>query len=179
MKSRIYLGAAAIAAMLAPLLAAQQFQINLDQLAAKASNTVDLALSGATLQLAARFLDSKDPDEAKVKKLIAGLQGIYIKSFEFKRGGEWTSADFDRLRNQLRAPEWSRIVGIKSDEGEISEIYLRMENQKFTGVAVLYTEPREVTVVNIVGPIDLESLAELGGHFGVPRLNIPKAERSK
>jgi hypothetical protein len=102
---------------------------------------------------AAKFLDSKDPDEAKVKKLLAGIDGIYIKSFEFKKGGGYAPADVDSVRAQLRAPEWSRIIGVKSSADDI-----------------LCAAPKELTVVNIVGPVDLDSLADLGGHFGVPKL---------
>jgi hypothetical protein len=43
-----------------------------------------------------------------------------------------------------------------------------------TGVAILYSQPRELTVVNIIGPIDLEQLAALSGHFGVPKVKLPK-----
>jgi hypothetical protein len=160
---------------LATLLGAQQFRFNLDRLAAKASDMVDLALNGATLQFAAKFLDAKNPDEAKVKKLIAGLEGIYIKTFEFKRAGEWSEADLEGIRKQLHAPEWSRIVGVKSTEdGETAEIYLRNENGKVTGLAILASEPKELTVVNIAGAVDLDSLADLGGHFGIPKVEIGK-----
>jgi hypothetical protein len=160
-----------LACSLALPLPAQQFKFNLDHLQSKAANAVDLSLNGSTLQFAARFLDGKDEDEAKVKKLIAGLEGIYIKAFEFKSAGVWTAADLDQIRNQLRAPEWSRIVGIKSAEaGEAAEVYMRMEKQKVTGVAILATEATSLTVVNIVGPVDLDTLAELSGHLGVPKL---------
>ena len=163
-------GLAAAAAFVAVSLA-QQFHLDLEHLAAKASDSVDLSLSGATLQFAARFLDGKDPDEARVKKLISGLNGIYLKSFEFKKEGVWTQADLDRVRNQLRAPEWERIVAFKSaEEGETAEVYLRTENKKVTGVAILAFEPKELTVVNIAGSVDLDSLAELGGHLGLPKV---------
>jgi len=169
------LRALAVAGGLAALLGAQQFQFNLDRLAAKASDTVDLALNGATLQFAAKFLDAKNPDEAKVKKLIAGLDGIYIKTFEFKRAGEWSEADLEGIRKQLRAPEWSRIVGVKSTEdGETAEIYLRNQKGKVAGLAILASEPKELTVVNIAGTVDLDSLADLGGHFGIPKVEIGK-----
>jgi hypothetical protein len=155
----------------AGLLSAQQLKLDLDRLAAKASNTVDISLNGSLLQLAAKFLDGKDPDEAKVKKLIANLQGIYIRSFEFKKDAEWSPADLESVRSQLKAPDWSRIVGYKSTEdGETAEVYMRMENQKVTGVAILAVEPREFTVVNIVGPVDLDTLADLSGHFDIPKL---------
>jgi hypothetical protein len=159
-------------------LVAQQFQFHLDHLAAKASDTVDLSLNGPTLQFAAKFLDSDDPDEAKVKKLIASIDGIYIKSFEFKSEGAYSQADVDNVRNQLKTPEWSRIVGVKSaEDGENAEVYLRTENKKISGVALIFEAPKELTVVNIVGPVELDSLAELSGHFGLPKLKETKPGR--
>ena len=160
-----------LACWLALPLSAQQFKFNLEHLESKASHTVDLSLNGSTLQFAAKFLDSSDADEAKVKKLISGLEGIYIKGFSFKNPGAWSEADVEQVRKQLRAPEWSRIVGVKSaEEGENAEVYVRNENKKVTGVAIIAAEPTSLTVVNIVGPVDLDSLAELSGHFGVPKL---------
>ena len=114
-----------------------------------------------------------------MKKLIEGLQGIYIKHFEFKRDNAWTQADLDPIRNQLHAPEWQRIVGVKDEDGEISEVYLRMEGDKNTGIAIIVAEPRELTVINIVGPIDLDQLSELGGHFDIPKLKVPKEKKSE
>jgi len=160
---------------LAGVLAAQQFQINLDHLASKSSDTVDVSLNGATLQFAAKFLNGKDPEDAKVQKLLNGIQGIYVKSFEFKKAGAWSAADLDGIRNQLRAPQWSRIVGVKGDS-EIAEVYLRTEGQKMTGLAIFSAEPTELTVINIVGTLDINSLSELGGHFGIPKLDVPKGK---
>ena len=115
---------------------------------------------------------------AGLKKLIASIDGIYIKHFEFKREGGYSQADLDTVRVQLKAPEWSRIVEVASaEDGENAEVYLRMENKKITGVAVLYAAPKELTVVNIVGPVDLDSLAELSGHFGLPKLKEGKPTR--
>ncbi|HXS98394.1 MAG TPA: DUF4252 domain-containing protein [Candidatus Limnocylindrales bacterium] len=159
------------ALMFAAVLPAQQFKFNLDGVGAKASDSVDLSLSGPMLQFAAKFLDGKDPDEAKVKKLIGGLEGIYIKRFEFKKGGGYADVDLEGIRSQLKAPAWSKMVGYKSStDGENAEIYMRMEASKIAGIAILCAAPKELTVVNIVGPIDLDSLAELGGHLGLPKL---------
>jgi hypothetical protein len=167
----------AMGALVLPLLA-QQFQFHLEHLSAKASDSVDVSLNGATLQFAAKFLDNDDPDEAKVKKLISSIDGIYIKHFQFKHEGGYSPADLDAVRIQLKAPEWSRIVGVASaEDGENAEVYLRMDNKKITGVAVLCAAPKELTVVNIVGPVDLDSLAELSGHFGLPKLKEGKPAR--
>jgi hypothetical protein len=167
-------------APLAALLCAQQFKFDLDRLAAKASNAVDLSVSGPTLKFAARFLDNSDPDEAKVKKMINGLDGIYIKTFEFKTPGAWSEADLEGIRTQLRAPEWERILGYKSaEDGETDEIYVRTENKKVSGVAIIACEPKSLTVVNIAGAVDLDSLSELGGHFGVPKLEKAPARKDR
>lgn len=168
----------ALGIALAATLWAQQFKFNLDYLSSKASNSFDVSLNTSMLQFAAKFLDTKDPDEAKVKKLIVGIEGIYVKSFEFDKEGAYLPADVEKVRTQLKAPEWSRIVGIKSG-GEKSniEVWARNEKGKVTGVAILSSEPRQLTVCNLVGNIDLESLADLGGHFGLP--NLPKAPKKK
>jgi hypothetical protein len=174
------IGALLLAGWLSMPLPAQQFKFNLERLEAKASDMVDVALNGSTLQFAAKFLDGKDPDEAKVKKLIAGLEGIYVKSLEFKTEGAWTKADLESVRNQLREPEWSRIIGIKSaEDGETADVFVRNENKKITGVAIIAAEPKQLTVVNIVGTVDLDSLADLSGHFGLPKLENTPPSRPK
>jgi ABC-type amino acid transport substrate-binding protein len=161
----------ALGAALAATLWAQQFKFNLDHLSSKASDSFDVSLNTSMLKFAGKFLDGKDPDEAQVKKLIVGIEGIYIKSFEFKKEGGYAPADLDRVRNQLRAPEWSRIVGIKSGgESENIEVWVRNEKGKVAGIAILASEPRQLTVANLVGNIDLESLSDLGGHFGLPKM---------
>jgi|SRR5215472_390772 len=159
------------ACALAGVLCAQQFKINLDHLEAKASSKVDLALASNWLQFGGTFLDPKDPDEAKAKKIISGLEGLYIKHFEFKTEGQYTQADVEQIRNQLKPPEWSRMVGIKSAEDrENLEVWVRSKDNKASGVAIIATDPRSLTVVNLVGNVDLESLAALGGHSGIPKM---------
>jgi len=166
----------ALGAALAVSLWAQQFKFNLDHLASKDSSSFDVSLNTDLIQFAAKFLDGKDPDEARVKKLIVGIEGIYIKSFEFKKDGAYAPSDLDKVRNQLKAPEWSRIVGIQnSGDKENIEVWVRNEKGKVSGVAILASQPRQLTVCNLVGNIDLESLSDLGGHFGLP--NIPKTKK--
>jgi len=163
--------ALALACATGALLWAQQFHFNLEHLAAKASDKVDLALDKNMLQFAGKFLSGKDADEAKAKALISGLEGIYIKSFEFNQDGAWGQSDLDRVINQLKAPEWGRIVGVKSSEDkENVEVWVRNEKGKVTGIAIVATSPREFTVANIVGNVSLDSLADLGGQFGLPKL---------
>ncbi len=176
MKAAVWLISLGLLAALAP---AQEVKWNYDKLAAKASDTVDVSLSGGLLRLATKFLSDDDKDEAQVKKLVGGLKGIYVKSFEFKKEGEYTPADIDGFRAALKG-DWQRIVGVHSSEdGENVEVYIKNESKGIGGLAIIATEPKEVTLVNIVGPIDLDSLSELGGHFGIPEVEVEKNEKKK
>jgi hypothetical protein len=85
-------------------------------------------------------------------------------------------SDVEAIRSQLKAPGWSRIVGVKSIKGETSEVYLKREGNQVAGLVVLSAEPKELTVVNIDGPIDPEQLSELSGHMGIPRFGRNKPE---
>ena len=158
-----------------------KLQINhLDKLAAKAEETVDVTIDGPMLQLATKFLSSKKPDEAKAKELVAGLKGIYVKSFEFDKEGAYSDEDVSAIRAQIRAPAWSRIVGVRSKrERENVEVFTRMEGDKIIGLAIISAEPKELTIVNIVGPIDLDKLSDLEGEFGIPRMGLERSSKSE
>jgi hypothetical protein len=148
---------------------------SIDKLAAKASEVVDVTLDGDTLRLASKFLSGKNPDEVKVKNLVSGLKGIYVRSFEFDKEGEYSPDELDAIRSQLRGPGWSRLVGVISKKGhENCEVFIKVEGDKAGGLVILAAEPKELTVVNIVGSINLDDLSELGGHFGIPEVEMPR-----
>jgi hypothetical protein len=141
---------------------------NLDRLAERATESVDVTLDASMLQLASEFLSKDNADEVKVKKIVSKLKGVYVRSFEFDKEGQYSMSDVEAIRSQLRAPGWSRIVSVKSIKGENSEVYVKRDGNRVAGLVVLNAEPKELTVVNIDGPIDPEELSELSGHMGIP-----------
>jgi hypothetical protein len=145
----------------------------LDKLEARATDSVDVTLDGKLLELAKIFLNPKKPEEAAIRDMISGLKGVYVKVFKFDKEGEYSTTDVDAVRTQLRAPDWSRMVGVKSKkDGENVEVYMRLTGAQIGGITVIATDPKEFTVVNIVGTIDLEKLVRLSGRFGIPSLDI-------
>ena len=144
----------------------------LDHLAAKANQTVDVNIDERLMQIAAKVFNDQDPDEKQIKKLVNGLKGIYVKSFEFDNEGDYSPADVESIRSQLRGPSWSRLVNVTSKKDGIVEVYLMLNGDQIGGLAVLAFESKELTVVNIVGPVDLQKLSQLEGQFGVPELGI-------
>ena len=163
-----------LAATLMPLFAQDiKMPANLDKLAAKAEETVDVSLDGAMLKIAGRFISNQGAD-AKAKSIVSGLQSITVKSFEFARDGQYDMADVEAVRTQLKAPQWSRIVGVKSQKsGDNVDVYFKDGgNGNLGGIVVLSAEPRQLTIVSIVGTIDPSQLGELGGQFGMPKLDL-------
>ena len=151
----------------------------LDLLANKASETVDVKLDEHLLATTARFFSGKDG--AEIKEVLKGLKGIYVKSFTFDKEGEYSQAEAESILSQLRGSTWSKVVLVKSrKDGNNVEVYLNMMGDQINGLAVVSMEPKEFTVVNIVGPIDLNKLSKLEGQFGVPELGIePDKTRKK
>jgi hypothetical protein len=148
----------------------------LEKLAAAASETVDVSLDSGLLALAARFMDEDDGDDVAVKSMLSGLQGVYVRSYEFGADGAFGPADVEMIRRQLSAPGWSRMAGVRSkkDNADV-DVYLWVEGSKIGGLGILATEPRRFTVVNIVGNIDLDQLRRLEG-LGLPRLDLEQGK---
>lgn len=151
----------------------------LDFLASKASETVDVNIDEHLIQLTAKFFSSTDPDEKKIKELISGLKGIYVKVFEFEHEGEYSPADVESIRAQLRSPGWTKIVNYSSKKEGSVEVYLMTLGDQINGLAVLAADPKELTIVNIIGPVDLHKLSQLEGQFGIPDLGIEQPAKPK
>jgi hypothetical protein len=153
---------------------------HLDKLAEKADETVDVNIDGPLLEMASKFFSSSKPEEAKAKDLISGLKGIYVRSFEFENEGAYSSEDVEAIRKQIRPPDWVRLVGVRSKKDkENVEVFTRMEAGKVMGLAIISSEPKELTVVNVVGSIDIEKLSELEGQLGIPKLGLEQSGKSR
>jgi|SRR6267154_2428236 hypothetical protein len=151
---------------------------NVERLAAKAVETVNVTVDGALLQLAGKFLSSTDPDQKQIKTLLGSLKGIYVRSFKFENEGEYSEADVESVRSQLRGQEWARIVNVTSKKGgDNVDVAYKMDKGKIAGLVVIAAEPKEFTIVNIVGPIDLNQLSSLGGQFGIPKVDLKAPEK--
>jgi hypothetical protein len=157
---------------------------HLDKLFPKAVETVDVRVDGSLLMMASKFLRSDKADEAAVKEIVQALKGVYVKGVEFDKEGEYSDADVESVRQQLSAPGWERIVGVRSKrDGQNVEVFLMINNDAvIEGIGVLISDPKQVMVVNVVGPLDPEKINNLRGQFGIPKdfaLDFGGAKRSR
>jgi Domain of unknown function (DUF4252) len=148
---------------------------NLDRLESRAAQVIDVSIDERLLRIALKFLNPNDPDQAKIRELVAGLKGVYVKSYDFDKPDEYSASDVAPISAQLKAPGWARMVGIRSTRDKQNlEVYTMLVGDKIGGMAVIAAEPTQLTVINIVGPIDLEKLSALEGNFGIPELHIKR-----
>jgi hypothetical protein len=152
---------------------------SLDRLASKASETVDISLDGPMLQLAASALSNRrSADESKIKELVSGLKGVYVKTFEFAKEGEYSDVDLKLIMDQIKSPGWSKVVGVVNKrEREDILVFALSEADRIGALVIISAEPKELAVVNIVGPIDLDKLADLARHFGIPDFEVQKQKK--
>lgn len=150
-------------------------------LSKKAAQSVDISLDPSLLGLASGVIDNdKNGNGPAVHDLIKGIRGIYVRSYTFDQPGEYSTADVKALQAQLLAPGWVPIVSTHDlKQGSNVDIYLLRNGKRTEGLAILAAEPRELTIVNIVGSIDLAKLAQLQGQFGVPKMGIQPAGAAK
>ena len=142
-------------------------------LAQKATESVTITLDPALLAMAGRFLDGNDPQDAATQEVLKGLRGIYVRSYTFDKDSAYQQADIDAVRAQLLAPGWNRLVETHSRKSRADvDIYIMIDNNQAIGLALIASEPRQFTIVNIIGAIDLDKLHKLEGQFGVPKLDI-------
>lgn len=143
------------------------------ELAKRATNSVVVTLDHDLLQTASQFIPNDDGNAAAARTAINGLDGVYVRNFTFAHDHDYSRADVDAILKQLHAPIWSPMVSVhETGSNEDVHIYLCRDKGHTKGMVIVAAEPRELTIVNLVGDIDPAKLAQLGGRFGVPRLPV-------
>ncbi|MCC6540204.1 MAG: DUF4252 domain-containing protein [Bryobacterales bacterium] len=167
-----------LALLLAVSALAQQSEfhnmVKFDRLAPKAKKTVEVNLDSTMLSFVQNFLSDSKKDEADAKRIIGKLKGIYVRVLEFDKEGEYNEADLDAIRKQVEGPGWQKMLDVreKGGGGDNAGVYMRTDGKQMQGLVVLAWEPKEVTIVNIVGTMDPADLRALSGKAGIPNINI-------
>jgi uncharacterized protein DUF4252 len=157
--------------------AAQQLNLDFPDLEERAEEVVDVTLDASMLRAAAKFLSNADPEEKAIRDLASGLQGIYVRSYDFGKEGQYDRKLIDRVKAQL-GPTWKPLVTVRSRKKENVNIWADMRGEQIVGLIIIAAEPTEFTIVNIQGKIDMDRLAELEGHFGVPNITTEKGKHN-
>ena len=138
------------------------------QLRSHATESVDISLGALPLKLVGWLAghDSADPDTADAAAVLKGLRTLHVQHYEFASEFAYSQADIDAVRSQLAGAGWSQLVRVRNPkQNENVDIYLAMDKDRITGLAIVASEPREFTIVNAVGSLDLAQVEQLRRHF--------------
>ena len=150
------------------------------ELASRASNVTEVTLGKDMLAFAAKFMDGKDKDQAAVAQLVQGLDGIYVRDYEFDKEGQYSMDDVEKLRQAFETPEWTPIVRTREHNGaEITDVLMKQVNGETRGMFVLSAEPKELSIVLILGPIRMDQLGMLKGIGGLGALGDVQKKKEK
>jgi hypothetical protein len=148
----------------------------LDQLETKARDVVEVNIDGKLLDLAKRVMVKvNDPEAKKVAQAISGLKGIYVRVYTFASENEYNMADIDEIRAQLNSPGWERLANVRSKRNNQKiDVFTMFSGDTMSGVAVVLTEAKSVALISVIGPIDIDLLAEMSGKMNIPRIEIER-----
>jgi len=142
----------------------------------KAEEVVEVNIDGKLLDLAKRVMVKvNDPNAKKIGQAISGLKGIYVRVYNFEKENEYNVADVDEIRSQLNAPGWEKLANVRSKKNNQKiDVFTMFTGDVMSGVAVVVSESKSIAVVNVIGPIDIDLLAEMSGKLNIPKIEIEK-----
>ena len=117
----------------------------------------------------------------KVSEMIAALKLIKVNQFPV------AVADLDKTENtissmdkKLQSEKWDRIIKSKEKES-FASIYVKMgEGDNYAGLfAIVMDKQGDLTIVNIVGKIDLETIGSLSEQMHLPGLGKTKTDKKE
>lgn len=159
-----------VLAGLAGLMPAQRLDLSsLDKLKDKAKESANIELGKEQLGMASGLIPGGKQDTESMRGFLSGLNGVYVRSFEFEKAGEYSTADLDPIRKQLQSKAWSRIVEVQ-EKDELVEVYVYNAGKPDQAMTVFAAEDKELVVVNILGVTDLSKLGALGGLVKIPQI---------
>jgi hypothetical protein len=158
MKTQLLTIAAAL--VMTTALPAQKLDLKLDHLIPLAKEHVVIDMDGAQIKAALAAMP-KDAKEGKLGKGIpaqaAGIEVLQVRTFEFENEGAYKPSDLEDIRRQMGGTGWSKIVSVRETKESV-DVFLMLKDGEAGGIAVLAAEPKELTVVHILGKLNVKDL---------------------
>jgi hypothetical protein len=139
----------------------------LESLRHSASSKTEFNLDHSMLVMASKL----DPDNEDLRRVIAGVNGVSVHSFRYSAGSTYDSAALLSMKDEYHAAGWKQVMRDENVGGHgVTNVWLRLDNNAISNVAVLIDKRTEVDFVAVSGSISPLDLSHLGGHFGIPKI---------
>ncbi len=118
------------------------------------------------------FVSKLDPGNDDLRRVIAGVSGISVHNYRFPKPWMYDSEALNSVKEEYRAAGWKQLMNSRGKDGSAGEndIWVRLENNAISNVAILLAKANEVDFFLVSGSISPMDLSHLGGHFGIPKI---------
>ena len=139
-----------------------------------AESTVEVYIKDPILSLVARLTSDQDPE---LSKLLSSLKLIRVQTYSLDVSDtEDIKARVEEIRKKLEEDEWEIVVRAWEPDQQV-HVYIKSSKNRIDGLVIMAVEyGGEISFVNIVGDIDLNSIAKLGDKFDIPGLDSLKTQ---
>ena len=150
-----------------------------DALRQSASSKTEFTLDHSMLVFAAKL----DGDNDDLRRVIAGVSGLSVHSYRFSEPWMYDPGALNSVKQEYRAAGWKQLVNNREKGGGpgLTDLWIRLENNAISNVAILLARANEVNFIEVSGSISPLDLSHLGGHFGIPKIEggvvVPNKER--
>lgn len=152
-----------------------KLDVNTEELKGQADEVVEVNLDGKALQEGSKLLSIREGISGSVKSVLSSIKGIYRKTYRFAAGNSYEEGALTNIRSQMTDGGWSPMIDVqdkKQNKGLTVYSFTSKDGTSPNGVTVISTDPGEVTVLNLVGDIDLDALADVGETLGMPAMKV-------
>lgn len=140
----------------------------IDELRQGASSKTEFTLDHSMLILASKL----DPNNEDLRRVIAGVSGVSVHNFRYAKPGTFDPQAVESVREDYRSVGWKQVMNKSEKNGGtgLTDVWVRLENNAISNVAILVAKSNEVDFFVVSGSISPIDIAHLGGHFGLPKI---------
>lgn len=152
-----------------------KLDIDTEELKSQADEVVEVNLDGETLQEGSKLLSVRNGISNSVKSVLGGIKGIYRRTYRFALGNPYEAGAMNNIRQQITDGGWAPMIDVqnqKESSGVTVYSFTSEDSSTPNGITVISNDPGEITVLNLVGDVDLEALAAVGETLGMPVMSI-------
>ena len=141
----------------------------IESLGQNASSRTEFTLDHSMLVFASKF----DQDDEDLRRVIAGVNGVSVHSYRFRKPGMYDSEILSSVRQQYHAAGWKHMVSTHEKDGGsgATDLWIRFENKAIRNIAVLFAGQNQLNFIAVSGSISPLDLVHLAGHFGIPKID--------
>lgn len=134
----------------------------------EASSKTEFTLDHSMLVFASKL----DPDNDDLRRVIAGVSGVSVHRYHFPGAWMYDPQALSSVKEDYRSAGWKHLMNNRAKDGGAGEtdLWIRLENNAVSNVAILFARANEVDFFLVSGSISPLDLSHLGGHFGIPKI---------